>query len=94
MCLELYGSMEQTPGYFVLIMSLVADIASPCTAFPPDLVVFSWVSWNISAASQEGWGTQGLPGSGAAFVRDQDCLSARALPSMQPFQPGDRRFFD
>lgn len=74
--------MEQTPGYLVLSChSLVANIASSYTAFLSDQVAFSSLSWSVSAASQRTWGTRGLAGSGAAFVCDQDCFSARALPS-------------
>lgn len=78
---ENFVFLEQAPGCFVLTMLLMDPIASPYPALLSDLMVFSWVGWSISAASQRDWGIQGLAGSGVPFVWDQDCWSARALPS-------------
>lgn len=68
----------------------------PARSLPFSPAVFSE---SISAASQRGHGTQGLAGSRAPFVSDQDYYSARALSSVHnkleiPSFQGDQRVFD
>ena len=63
--------MKQTSGYFVLITSLVDSTASQHTALLSDLGGLFSGSWSVSAPGRHG--TQGLAGSGAPLVCDQDC---------------------
>lgn len=60
---------ERRCGYFVQISSLVGSIASP---LPPQLVVFSQVSWSISAASEGALGLRVWLDVEPPFVCDQD----------------------